>query len=106
MSQPFSPALPQPIKWSVGNNPFKDDDRPSQLSLQIPVESIPSFCEHLMGLEEQEWCHRIGNVYDYQSRQIVPRKVVYLRASGRVGNYGKINPRKLSGENPSHTEQR
>ena len=98
-------SLPTPIKWSVGNNPFMSDEKPHQLSLQIPVESIPFLCEHLMSMEEQRWSHHNAYIYDYQSCEKLPKPVVYLRASGRKGLYGTINPRKLSGLEPSHPSQ-
>ena len=60
-------SLPLPIKWSIGNNPYKENHKPHQLSLQIPVESIPAFCEHLMSLEEQEWKHCKRQTYNYKT---------------------------------------
>ena len=97
-------ALPSPIKWSIGSNPFKDEKKPHQLSLQIPVESIPAFCEHLMSLEEQKWSHCNASIYNYQTGAKTNKSVVYIRAGGREGLYGTMNPRKLSGLTPSHPE--
>ena len=98
-------SLPIPIKWSVGNNPYVNPEKPHQLQLQIPVDSIPSLCEHLMSLEEQKWSHHNAYIYDYQRGEKLPKPVVYIRASGRDGLWGTMNPRKLSGAYPSQLSQ-
>lgn len=97
-------ALQSPIKWSIGSNPYKENKKPHQLSLQIPVDSIPAFCEYLMSLEEQEWKHCKRQSYNYQTGAKTTKSVVYIRSGGREGLYGSINPKKLSGLTPSHPE--
>ena len=36
----FNPALPLPIKWSIGEDRFNDDDEAKVLTLTIPVASL------------------------------------------------------------------
>ena len=62
----FQPVLPHPIKWSSGINPFGDTDKPKQINLQIPVDSIDKFCEHLQALKNTETRHRSANGWDYE----------------------------------------
>ena len=39
----FNPALSLPIKWSIGEDRFNDDDDAKVLTLTIPVDSLTSF---------------------------------------------------------------
>ena len=92
----FQPVLPHPIKWSSGINPFGDVDRPKQINLQIPVDSIDKFCEHLQALKNTETRHRSANGWDYDKGEKKQIKCVYLRSNGRAGigdsSFGTINP--------------
>ena len=44
----FNPALPLPIKWSIGDDRFNEGQQ--VLNLTIPVDSVPYLTEHLMNL--------------------------------------------------------
>ena len=94
--QKFEAELKHPIKWSVGQSVFEDPKKTKTLTLTIPVESIPGFCNHLMKLEEQEDRHRSGSVWDYEKQEKKVVKVVHIRAGGREGNFGNINPTKAT----------
>ena len=41
----FNPALPLPIKWSIGSDKF--DPEKEVLSLTIPVDSVTHLIDHL-----------------------------------------------------------
>ena len=41
----FNPALPLPIKWSIGDDRFNEGQQ--VLSLTIPVDSVTHLIEHL-----------------------------------------------------------
>ena len=46
----FNPALSLPIKWSIGEDRFNDDDDAKVLTLTIPVDSLDQFIDHLKAL--------------------------------------------------------
>ena len=48
----FNPALPLPIKWSIGDDRFNEGQQ--VLSLTIPVDSVTHFIDHLQNLEDQK----------------------------------------------------
>ena len=95
--QKFEAVLKHPIKWSVGQNLFDDNKKPRVLTLTFPIDSIPQFIDHLKKLEEQKDKHREGAVWDYEKQEKKIVKVVYLKAGGREGDFGNINPTKASG---------
>tara|TARA_Y100001963_G_scaffold83146_1_gene115248 strand:- start:757 stop:1086 length:330 start_codon:yes stop_codon:yes gene_type:complete len=92
----FNPALQYPIKWQVAENRFDEDGKnPRQLSLAIPIESIPGLCNYLMSLEEDTSKHKEGKVWDFENNEEVEIDVVYINAkgkSGQYGDFGNINP--------------
>ena len=92
----FHPVLPHPIKWSSGINFFGDPEKTKQMQLQIPVDSIDKFCEHLQALKNTETRHRSANGWDYDKGVKKQIKCVYLRSNGRAGigdsSFGTINP--------------
>ncbi len=47
----FNPALPLPIKWSIGDDRFNEGQQ--VLSLTIPVDSVTHLIEHLNTLVEE-----------------------------------------------------
>ena len=48
----FNPALPLPIKWSIGDDRFNEGQQ--VLSLTIPVDSATHFIDHLQNLVDQK----------------------------------------------------
>ena len=49
MPDSFKAALPYPIKFSTSENEYEDQDKyPQKMSLFIPSESVPAFCEEVM----------------------------------------------------------
>jgi len=101
----FNPALPIPIKWSIGPNRFNQEEE--QLSFTIPVESITHLIDHLQNLVNTKT--QEGVVYDPrkkdQNKGKVKAKVVYLNSkvmTGEYGTFGLINPQKI--ENAPNTQ--
>ncbi|BCV08549.1 MAG: hypothetical protein CM15mL8_290 [Caudoviricetes sp.] len=48
----FNPALPLPIKWSIGDDRFNEGQQ--VLSLTIPVDSVTHLIDHLQNLVDQK----------------------------------------------------
>ena len=100
----YEPALKHPIKWSVGENNFDDSDQnPKSLSLFIPVESIQDLTNHLMNLMDDSSKLKKGKVWDFENKEEIEVDGVYLNAKGKNGEYGdfgNINPKKISTELP------
>jgi len=72
----FNPALPLPIKWSIGDDRFNEGQQ--VLSLTIPVDSVT----HLIEQKVKTKCVQI-----------------YSKAvDGQFGVFGNINPQKLERE--------
>ncbi len=98
----FDPALPYPIKWSVGENSYDEDGKfPSQLALAIPIESIPAFCDYLMSLGDNRDKVKTNRVWDFSKKEEVEVDVVWINAKGKDGNYGafgNINPQKTEAQ--------
>ena len=44
----FNPALPLPIKWSIGDDRFNEGQQ--VLNLTIPVDSVTHLIDHLRNL--------------------------------------------------------
>ncbi len=99
----FNAALPQVIKWSVGENKFDEEGKnPKSLSLFVPTESITALSDHLMNLADQKQV--TGKVWDFDNKCEVEVQGVYLNAKGKngeFGDFGNINPASLasSGDN-------
>ena len=100
----FNPALKHPIKWQVSENRFDEAGKnPRQLSLAIPIESIPGLCNYLMSLEGDTSKHKEGKVWDFENNEEVEVDVVYINAkgkSGQYGDFGNINPNQPKEELP------
>ena len=106
----FDPALPYPIKWSVGENSYDEDGKfPSQLALAIPIESIPAFCDYLMSLGDNRDKVKTNRVWDFSKKEEVEVDVVWINAKGKDGNYGafgNINPQKTEAQRQALDERK
>ena len=106
----FDPALPYPIKWSVGENSYDEDGKfPSQLALAIPIESIPAFCDYLMSLGDNRDKVKTNKVWDFSKKEEVEVDVVWINAKGKDGNYGafgNINPQKTESQRQALDERK
>ena len=101
----FNPALNLPIKWSIGDNRFDDDDDSKVLTLTIPVESLDEFILHLKALSYTK--QKQGEVYDFKKKEKVKTQCIYINAKGIDGQYGlfgNINPQKIENEQPDIDE--
>ena len=98
----FNPALKHPIKWQVSENRFDEDGKnPRQLSLAIPIESIPAFCDYLMSLGDNRDKVKTNRVWDFSKKEEVEVDVVWINAKGKDGTYGafgNINPQKTEAQ--------
>ncbi len=96
----FNPALPLPIKWSIGDDRFNEGQQVLSLtSLTIPVDSVPYLTEHLMNLIDKK--AKDGEVYDFNKKEKVKTKCVQIYSKavdGQFGVFGNINPQKLERE--------
>lgn len=87
----FNPALPLPIKWNINEGKFGN-----QLTMCIPVESVTHLMEHLQNLVNTKTSD--GKVYDFNKKENVTTKVIYINAKameGEYGVFGNINPQKI-----------
>ena len=101
----FNPALKLPIKWSIGDNRFEQDDDSKVLSLCIPVESLNEFIDHLKALSYSK--QKQGEVYDFKKKEKVKTQCIYINAKGIDGQYGlfgNINPQKIENQQPDIDE--
>tara|TARA_Y100001963_G_scaffold154174_1_gene242396 strand:+ start:547 stop:918 length:372 start_codon:yes stop_codon:yes gene_type:complete len=98
----FDAALPHPIKWTVQENQFDDDGKyPKQMSLAVPVASIPALCDYLMSLGDTAEKIKTGKVWDYSNNQEIEVEVVWINGKGKDGQYGDfgtINPQKTESQ--------
>ena len=93
----FNPALPLPIKWSIGDDRFNEGQQ--VLSLTIPVDSVTHFIDHLQNLVDQK--AKDAEVYDFNKKEKVKTKCVQIYSKamdGQFGVFGNINPQKLERE--------
>ena len=110
----FDPALPYPIKWSVGENSYDEDGKfPSQLALAIPIESIPAFSDYLMSLGDNRDKVKTNRVWDFSKKEEVEVDVVWINAkgkesnfSGNYGAFGNINPQKTEAQRQALDERK
>ena len=92
----FNPALSLPIKWSIGEDRFNDDDEAKVLTLTIPVAPLDQFIDHLKALSYTK--QKQGEVYDFKKKEKVKTQCIYVNAKGLDGQYGlfgNINPQKI-----------
>lgn len=98
----FDAALPHPVKWTVQENQFDDDGKyPKQMSLAVPVASIPALCDYLMSLGDTAEKIKTGKVWDYSNNQEIEVDVVWINGKGKDGQYGDfgtINPQKTEAQ--------
>ena len=98
----FNPALPLPIKWSIGDDRFNEGQQ--VLSLTIPVDSVTHFIDHLQNLVDQK--AKDGEVYDFNKKEKVKTQCVQIYSKamdGQFGVFGNINPQKI--ENAPSTDE-
>ena len=92
----FNPALSLPIKWSIGEDRFNDDDEAKVLTLTIPVASLDQFIDHIKPLRNTK--QKQGEVYEFKKKEKVKTQCIYVNAKGLDGQYGlfgNINPQKI-----------
>ena len=90
----FNPALPLPIKWSIGDDRFNEGQQ--VLSLTIPVDSVTYFIDHLQNLVDQK--AKEGEVYDFNKKEKIKTQCVQIYSKamdGPYGIFGNINPQKI-----------
>ena len=93
----FNPALPLPIKWSIGDDRFNEGQQ--VLSLTIPVDSVTYLIDHLQNLVDQK--AKDGEVYDFNKKEKVKTQCVQIYSKamdGQFGLFGNINQQKLERE--------
>ena len=87
MPDSFKAALPYPIKFSTSENEYEDQDKyPQKMSLFIPSESVPGFCDHLMKLVDTKT--KSGKVWDFSQNKEIEVEGIYINAKGKEGKYG------------------
>ena len=94
----FNPALPLPIKWSIGDDRFNEGQQ--VLSLTIPVDSVTYFIDHLQNLVDQK--AKEGEVYDFNKKEKIKTQCIQIYSKamdGQYGVFGNINPQKLESVN-------
>ena len=93
----FNPALPLPIKWSIGDDRFNEGQQ--VLSLTIPVDSVTYFIDHLQNLVDQK--AKEGEVYDFNKKEKIKTQCIQIYSKamdGQYGVFGNINRQKLERE--------
>ena len=102
--EPFEPALPIPVNFSVQDNKYEGKEKyPKKLRLFIPLESATEFVTHIMNMVEQKKYHKTGKVYDMRTGEREEVEGIYIYGNGKVGTfdsdeygaYGTINPKKV-----------
>lgn len=92
----FKPALPRPIKWSVGENRYDQTGKnPTSLSLFVPNESAYALAQYIMNSADDSSKHRTGKIWDYEAKSEVEVEGFYINGKGRdgaKGSFGTINP--------------
>jgi len=90
----FNPALPLPIKWSIGDDRFNEGQQ--VLNLTIPVDSVTHLIDHLQNLVNTK--AKDGEVYDFKTKKKVKTQCVQIFSKamdGQYGVFGNINPQKI-----------
>ena len=98
----FNPALPLPIKWSIGDDRFNEGQQ--VLSLTIPVDSVTHLIDHLQNLVNTK--AKEGEVYDFKTKNKVKTQCIQIYSKamdGQYGVFGNINPQKIE-NSPSSNE--
>ena len=90
----FNPALPLPIKWTIGDDRFVEGGQ--VLSLTIPVDSVTHLVDHLQNLVNTK--AKDGDVYDFSKKDTVKTQCIQIYSKvmeGKYGTWGNINPQKI-----------
>ena len=90
----FNPALPLPIKWTIGDDRFVEGGQ--VLSLTIPVDSVTHLMDHLQNLVNTK--AKDGDVYDFNKKDTVKTQYIQIYSKvmeGKYGPWGNINPQKI-----------
>ena len=91
----FNPALPLPIKWSIGDDRFNEGQQ--VLNLTIPVDSVTHLIDHLQNLVNTK--AKDGEVYDFKTKKKIRTQCVQIFSKamdGPYGVFGNINPQKIN----------
>ena len=98
----FNPALPLPIKWSIGDDRFNEGQQ--VLGLTIPVDSVTHLIDHLQNLVNTK--AKENEVYDFKQKKKIKTQCVQIYSKamdGQYGVFGNINPQKIE-NSPSTNE--
>ena len=98
----FNPALPLPIKWSIGDDRFNEGQQ--VLGLTIPVDSVTHLIDHLQNLVNTK--AKENEVYDFKQKKKIKTQCVQIYSKamdGQYGVFGNINPQKIENA-PSSNE--
>ena len=98
----FNPALPLPIKWSIGDDRFNEGQQ--VLGLTIPVDSVTHLIDHLQNLVNTK--AKENEVYDFKQKKKIKTQCVQIYSKamdGQYGVFGNINPQKIE-NSPSSNE--
>ncbi len=86
--EPFEPALPIPVNFSVQDNKYEGKEKyPKKLRLFVPLESAPEFVTHVMNMVEQKKYHKTGKVYDMRTGEREEVEGIYIYGNGKVGTF-------------------
>ena len=105
--EPFEPALPIPVNFSVQDNKYEGKEKyPKKLRLFVPLESATEFVTHVMNMVEQKKYHKTGKIYDMRTGEREEVEGIYLNGNGRKNTFeededscfGTINPRRIQTE--------
>jgi len=92
----FNPALPRPIKWSVGENRYDSTGKqPRSISLFVPLESVDALHDYVTAVAADPSKVKMGKVWDYEQQAEVQVEGIYINGKGRTspsGDYGTMNP--------------
>ena len=96
----FNPALPVPGKWNVYQNDENDRYNPNgkALRLQIPLDSVAAYGQHLMNLADDPSKHKEMQVWDYEAKEKKTVACITCYHSAKDGQFdddgwfGNINP--------------
>lgn len=104
MPESFKAALPYPIKFSTSENDYEDQDKyPQKMSLFIPCESVPAFCEEVMKMVDTK--QKKGKVWDYSKKEEVEVDGIYINAKAKEGKYGLFGNINLNFIEPKEVDE-
>ena len=115
--EPFEPAFPLPINFSIVKNTYENSKEkyPKRLQLFVPLDSIDQFVRHIQILKNDSAKIKKGKVYDMATNERMEVDGIYLNGNGRQNMFhpededlifGIINPKRLEDiELPTNEEQ-